>query len=144
MNRLQSLPWPGQPGSVGRVIVTLNPVREPAAIQCRRTYFLPIISSAAVQAARHLDQLNEADNVSFAGAWMGYAFHEDGFCAGLAVANKIRTGTYENPTRFRSGEGLQESMPPRSFKIRLLRFAIAIVQFGIETVECLASKKKLD
>lgn len=144
MNRLQSLPWPGQPGSVGRVIVTLNPVRQPDAIQCRRTYYLPIISSAGVLAAQHLDELNRADNVSYAGAWMGYAFHEDGFSAGLAVANKIRTGTYENPTRFRSGEELKESVPRLSLKIRLLRFAIAIVQFGIEIVESLTKKKKLD
>lgn len=105
MNRLQSVSWPGQPGSVGRVIVTLNPVQQRPRdeIQCRRSYYLPIISSAALQAAQHLDLLNKADNVSYAGAWMGYTFHEDGFMAGLAVANKIRTDKYENPTRFRSG-----------------------------------------
>ncbi|GAM42815.1 hypothetical protein TCE0_044r17131 [Talaromyces pinophilus] len=106
MYRLRSLPWPGKPGSVGRVIVTLNPVRQPDAIQCRRTYYLSIISSAGVLAARNLDVLNKADNVSYTGAWMGYAFHGGGSGAGLAVANKIRTGTYENPTRFRSGEEL--------------------------------------
>ncbi|KUL88983.1 hypothetical protein ZTR_06086 [Talaromyces verruculosus] len=98
MNRLQSVSWPSQPGSVGRVIVTLNPVqqRQRDEIQCRRSYYLPIISSAALQAAQHLDLLNKADNVS-------YAFHEDGFMAGLAVANKIRTDKYENPTQFQLG-----------------------------------------
>lgn len=105
MNRLQSVSWLGQSGSVSRVIVTLNPVWQPQpdAIQCRRTYYLPIVSSAAVQAAQHLNLINKAGNVSYAGAWMGYAFHEDGFRAGLAVANKIRTGKYENLIRFRSG-----------------------------------------
>lgn len=144
MNRLQSIPWPGQPGSVGRVIVTLNPIRRPDAIQCQRTYYLPIISSAGVKAAGKLDLLNEADNVSYAGAWMGYAFHEDGFSAGLAVAKKIRTGNYQNPSRFRYGEELKDSIPHLSLKIRLLRLAIATVQFGIATMEYLVSKKKLD
>ncbi|KAF4965351.1 hypothetical protein F66182_18026, partial [Fusarium sp. NRRL 66182] len=82
MNRLQSITFPGQPGSPGRVIVTLNPLRQPKAIQCQRTYYLPIISSAAVQESRQLDLLNKSDNISFAGAWMGFAFHEDGFSAG--------------------------------------------------------------
>lgn len=144
MNRLQSIPFPGQPGSPGRVIVTLNPLRQPKAIQCQRTYYLPIISSAAVQASRQLDLLNKSDNISFAGAWMGFAFHEDGFSAGLAVAKKIRTGIYENPTRFRFGEELKEAVPRLSLKIQLLRFAIALVQFGIATVEFLTSKKKLE
>jgi predicted NAD/FAD-binding protein len=144
MNRLQSIPWPGQPGSPGRVIVTLNPLRQPDSIQCQRTYHLPIICSAGVKAARKLHLLNEADNVSFAGAWMGFAFHEDGFSAGLAVAKKILTGTYENPTRFRSGEDLKESVSRPSLKVRLLRLAIATVQFGISSMECLVSKKKLD
>ncbi|RAO66186.1 uncharacterized protein BHQ10_002198 [Talaromyces amestolkiae] len=144
MNRLQSIPFPGRPGSPGRVIVTLNPLQKPEAIQCQRTYYLPIISSAAVQASRHLDLLNKSDNISFAGAWMGFAFHEDGFIAGLAVAKKIRTGVYENPTRFRFGEELKEAVPRLSLKIQLLRFAIATVQFGIATVEFLASRKKSD
>lgn len=143
MNRLQSIPFPGQLGSPGRVIVTLNPLRQPDAIQCQRIYYLPIISSAGVQAARHLDLLNKADNTSYAGAWMGYAFHEDGFSAGLAVAKKIRTGVYDNPTRFRSGKELEEFIPRLSLKILLLRFVIATVQFAIATMECLTSKKRL-
>lgn len=144
MNRLQSIPLPGQLGSPGRVIVTLNGIKKPDAVQCRRTYYVPIISSASIHAAHDLALLNKADNVSYAGAWMGYAFHEDGFLAGLAVAKKIRTGIYENTTRVRFGEELGEFIPRPSFGIRLLRLGISAVQFGIATMENLASKKKLD
>lgn len=83
--------------------------------------------------------INTADNISFAGAWMGYAFHEDGFNAGLAVARKILTGDYQNMTSVRYGEDLAEWIPKPSMKNNILRALLAVVQFVIEQVEDLTS-----
>jgi hypothetical protein len=48
---------------------------------------------SALQAAQHLDLLNKADNVGYAGAWRGYVFYEDGFRAGLGRTRFVQTST---------------------------------------------------
>lgn len=40
----------------------------------------------------HLNKINGVANVSFAGAWMGFGFHEDGFAAGAHVARTLIDG----------------------------------------------------
>ncbi|KAL2822228.1 hypothetical protein BDW59DRAFT_163821 [Aspergillus cavernicola] len=52
-------------------------------------YRHPKITPKSVQALKRLPSLRYGGDVSFAGAWMGYGFHEDGFVAGLQVAKKI-------------------------------------------------------
>ena len=99
MNRLQSIPLPGEPGSPGRVLVSMNPIDPPSKVKGTYYYRHPLFSSASISAAKSLHLINGLANVSFAGAWMGYGFHEDGFAAGLQAARKI-----VNPTKpcFRS------------------------------------------
>jgi predicted NAD/FAD-binding protein len=85
INRLQPLPWP-QP-----VLVSLNPARDidPAKILGEFDYAHPVFDQAAVAAQDRMHLLQGQQNRYYAGAWMGYGFHEDGLKAGLAAAQKL-------------------------------------------------------
>jgi predicted NAD/FAD-binding protein len=55
----------------------------------RFKYSHPVFDLAAIQAQRQLGRLQGRQHTWFAGAWMGYGFHEDGFKAGRAAAQGI-------------------------------------------------------
>ena len=85
LNKLQPLPF-NEP-----VIVTLNPISEiePKKIAATYSYAHPIfdLESTASQQKMHLIQGRL--NTWYAGAWMGYGFHEDGHKAGLSAAKEL-------------------------------------------------------
>ena len=85
LNRLQPLPWE-QP-----VLVSLNPLRPIAKdkIIGKYDYAHPVFDRAAVAAQGRMAALQGRHNCYFAGAWMGYGFHEDGLKAGLAAAAQL-------------------------------------------------------
>jgi predicted NAD/FAD-binding protein len=85
LNRLQPLPW-GQ-----AVVVSLNPVRPipPEKIIGEYDCAHPVFDLAAVAAQADMPALQGQNNRYYAGAWMGYGFHEDGLKAGLAAAAKL-------------------------------------------------------
>jgi predicted NAD/FAD-binding protein len=85
LNRLQPLPW-GQP-----VVVSLNPVRPipPEKVIGEYDYAHPVFDLGAVAAQSRMPALQGKNSRYFAGAWMGYGFHEDGLKAGLAAAAKL-------------------------------------------------------
>ena len=85
LNKLQPLPWQ-QP-----VVVSLNPVREidRRHVMAEYDYAHPVFDLAALRAQSGIDGLQGHRGTWFAGAWMGYGFHEDGLKAGLAVAAKL-------------------------------------------------------
>ena len=85
LNRLQPLPWE-QP-----VLVSLNPVRPiaPEKIIGEYDYAHPVFDLAAVAAQADMPALQGKNSRYYAGAWMGYGFHEDGLKAGLAAAAKL-------------------------------------------------------
>ena len=85
INRLQPLPWQ-QP-----VLVSLNPARDidPAKILGEFDYAHPVFDQAAVEAQAQMPLFQGQQNRYYAGAWMGYGFHEDGLKAGLAAARQV-------------------------------------------------------
>lgn len=85
LNRLQPLPFTQD------VIVSLNPVHEIDAAQVIGAYDYahPVFDLAAIQAQAQMPQLQGQQRTWFAGAWMGYGFHEDGFKAGRAAAQAL-------------------------------------------------------
>ncbi|MET0518620.1 MAG: NAD/FAD-binding protein, partial [Burkholderiaceae bacterium] len=85
LNRLQPLPW-RQP-----VLVSLNPVREPAAARVHGEYEYahPVFDRAAVAAQSRIPQLQGQGGLWFCGAWTRYGFHEDGLLSGLTVARQL-------------------------------------------------------
>ena len=85
MNRLQPL------DTKSNVFVTLNAHRNfaPGSVQYEIDYEHPLFDAPAIAAQRDLWQVQGNQHSWFAGAWMGYGFHEDGLQAGLEVAERI-------------------------------------------------------
>ncbi len=86
LNKLQPLPWQ-QP-----VMVSLNPVRDidRNLVMAEYDYAHPVFDLSALRAQSQMADLQGQRNTWFAGAWMGYGFHEDGLKAGLAAAASVR------------------------------------------------------
>jgi predicted NAD/FAD-binding protein len=82
INRLQPLPFSQD------VVVSLNPVRaiDPSKVLGEYDYAHPVFDLAAIEAQSQLSSLQGQHNTWYAGAWMGYGFHEDGFKAGRDAA----------------------------------------------------------
>ena len=82
INRLQPLPFSQD------VVVSLNPVRaiDPSKVLGEYDYAHPVFDLAAIKAQSQLSSLQGQQNTWYAGAWMGYGFHEDGFKAGRDAA----------------------------------------------------------
>jgi uncharacterized protein len=82
MNRLQAID-PARP-----LFVSLNPVRppDPALTFGAYDYDHPQFDTPALAAQRRFGRVQGRGGIWYAGAWLGYGFHEDGLTAGLRVA----------------------------------------------------------
>jgi predicted NAD/FAD-binding protein len=80
MNRLQNL------NTARPVIVTLNPLREPANVVSEHVYDHPAFDTRAVQAQTEIPSLQGVRRTWFAGSYCGHGFHEDALRSGLTVA----------------------------------------------------------
>ncbi len=71
-------------------IVTLNPTGQvdPAAVTAQMTYAHPIFTHEAVAAAARLRTAG-GDRLAFAGAHLGWGFHEDGCRSGVEAAQSL-------------------------------------------------------
>jgi predicted NAD/FAD-binding protein len=87
MNRLQALP------EECPLFVTLNPPVPPRddAVFGHYRYAHPQYDSAAIAAQGRMADLQGQGGLYFAGAWMGYGFHEDGLRAGFEAAEQLIT-----------------------------------------------------
>jgi len=83
MNKLQPL------STTENYIVTLNPAREPQNIHNEGILHHPVFDSAAINAQSKLHTINGIDKIWYAGAWVKFGFHEDGFASGVHVAKKL-------------------------------------------------------
>ena len=88
LNTLQPLPFTQD------VFVSLNPLTaiDPSKVLGQYHYTHPVFDLAAIQAQRRMGQLQGLQHTWFAGAWMGYGFHEDGYKAGRSAAQAIVQG----------------------------------------------------
>ena len=82
MNRLQGID-PQRP-----LFVSLNPTTEPREelVFGEWTFDHPQFDGPALSARARLDDIQRVRNTSFAGAWTGHGFHEDGLRSGLDAA----------------------------------------------------------
>ncbi|MBU1440679.1 MAG: FAD-dependent oxidoreductase [Gammaproteobacteria bacterium] len=85
LNKLQPLPWEHS------VVVSLNPVRpiRRSQVMAEFDYAHPVFDLAAIRAQGEIAALQGERNTWYAGAWLGYGFHEDGLKAGLAAARDL-------------------------------------------------------
>lgn len=132
MNRLQGIPMPGEPGSPGRVLVSMNPIHSPTKVKGTSIYRHPLFSSASVLASQHLHLINGVANVSFAGAWMGHGFHEDGFAAGLLAAQNLLKPAERCPRSLLYETETEEQVPGLHFRDRLSRESVRLVQLLLD------------
>ncbi|KAG2123795.1 hypothetical protein DEU56DRAFT_893401 [Suillus clintonianus] len=86
MNELQHLPEDLH----GPVLVTLNPPTDPDVTKtaARFAYDHPILDTKAIIAQKAMPNIQGRGGVLFAGAWLGYGFHEDGFTSGLRAVTE--------------------------------------------------------
>ncbi len=82
MTRLQGLPD-------APYLVTLNPRARPAGILHEADFTHPQFDREALAAQAELVRLSGAHRTYYAGAHLGYGFHEDGMRAGLAAAARV-------------------------------------------------------
>ncbi|KAF9465349.1 hypothetical protein BDZ94DRAFT_1320407 [Collybia nuda] len=84
MNDLQHIPE----SIYGPVLVTLNPPFEPKPdlLVGRWRYDHPILNAKAVYAQKQMHKIQGKRGISYAGAYLRYGFHEDGFTSGLVAA----------------------------------------------------------
>src|SRR5262249_29514682 len=84
MNRLQDLPGPDD------LVVTLNDQGrvDPSSVLAEMTYAHPIFTLAGVAAAERLRQAG-GPRLAFAGAYLGWGFHEDGCRSGVEAAARL-------------------------------------------------------
>jgi uncharacterized protein len=101
LNRLQPLP------TVKPVFVSLNPVvaMAPQCVLGQYDYAHPVFDTAAIQAQALLPALQGQQHTYYAGAWMGYGFHEDGFKAGVAAAQAVMRDAVEQGGPYRPAGG---------------------------------------
>ncbi|KAJ7490728.1 FAD/NAD(P)-binding domain-containing protein [Mycena latifolia] len=87
MNDLQHIPET----KYGPVLVTLNPPFEPreGTFAGRFRYDHPVLDATAVRAQKMMSKIQRARGLSYAGAYLKYGFHEDGFASGLAAASHL-------------------------------------------------------
>jgi predicted NAD/FAD-binding protein len=85
LNLLQPLPFSQD------VFVSLNPVSKinPTTVIGEYDYAHPVFDLPAIQAQTQMSQLQGELSTWYAGAWMGYGFHEDGFKAGRDAAQRL-------------------------------------------------------
>ena len=87
MNRLQRL---DDAGADRTYVVTLNGEQhvDPATVIDRMSYEHPVYTTDSVAARHRLPQLNDGV-VTFAGAYQGWGFHEDGARSGVDAAARL-------------------------------------------------------
>jgi len=91
MNLLQNLK------SHYQYCVTLNPTREiPAIHQIKEVEFEhPMFDSSSVASQEKIKTISGNDRIYYAGAYLGYGFHEDGFHSAYEISKKIGGKSYE-------------------------------------------------
>ena len=84
LNKLQPLPFEQA------VVVSLNPVSaiRDDLVLGSYDYAHPVFDMPAIDAQAKMPLLQGQQHTWYAGAWMGYGFHEDGLKAGMSVARE--------------------------------------------------------
>ena len=90
MNKLQHIPH----DVFGPVLCSMNPIHDPdpSCVQGHWVYEHPLYTPQAVLAQKRLKDIQGVRGITFAGAWTGYGFHEDGFRSGVQVAVQFLGG----------------------------------------------------
>ncbi|KAI1357427.1 FAD/NAD(P)-binding domain-containing protein [Xylaria arbuscula] len=128
MNKLQRIPFPGEPDSPGRVLVSMNPLRTPHQPQSVHIYHHPLINTESISMVDSLHMINGVAHISFAGAWMGFGFHEDGFAAGSHVASLLINGAKKTKPLNLMGRGREAHVTNAGILVSLAKLIVGMLQ----------------
>lgn len=131
MNILQQI----NEAQFGPVLVTMNPPHhpDPELTQEIFSYRHPLYTAEAVRAQNELEKIQGHRGVSYAGAWTGYGFHEDGFSSGLKVAIDHLGATL--PFEFVDSKYSRGRFPVLTWKDRILRMMLSLMLMWMRLVE---------
>ncbi|KAG6919230.1 hypothetical protein DXG01_008026 [Tephrocybe rancida] len=128
MNDLQHIPE----SKYGPVLVTLNAPFQPHddLVAGRWKYDHPVLDHNAVKAQQQMSLIQGVDGVSFAGAYLRYGFHEDGFTSGLVAAAALSSSSPEGKKTVRPPFVIEYAAKDvrRSFGVELLAVMFAWVE----------------
>ncbi|KAF5315110.1 hypothetical protein D9619_007378 [Psilocybe cf. subviscida] len=121
MNDLQHIPE----SSYGPVLVTLNPPFEANEYKVfgRWKYDHPVLDSKAVLAQSEMHKIQNTRSISYAGAYLKYGFHEDGFTSGLLAACSV------DETQEGAGQARRQTVHP-PFDIRHADHHVRLAERG--------------
>jgi predicted NAD/FAD-binding protein len=131
MNILQHIPR----DTFGDVLVTLNPLHrpDPKKTQGEYLYTHPLYTPEAVRAQERLQRIQGKRNISYAGAWTKYGFHEDGFSSGIAVAEQLGARLPFESRDSTYSRGKRPDLGPKDWILRL--FILIIQVFVVQIIE---------
>lgn len=86
LGRLQNL------GERPGMYVTLNPRRTLDPVHLTRRYRHPVFTPDTVASQAPISALGDDTRTHFAGAYLGYGFHEDGLRAGVTAGRRVLAG----------------------------------------------------
>jgi predicted NAD/FAD-binding protein len=94
------------------VCLTLNApdAVAPEAVIWSRTYWHPVFDAAAMRAQRRHHEISGRDGLSFAGAYWGYGFHEDGARSAMVVCDALDASTVSSSTAAASTMSANEAV----------------------------------
>ena len=70
----------------------------PETVIWSRTYWHPVFDAAAMGAQRRHHEISGRDGISFAGAYWGYGFHEDGARSAVTVSDALDASSASSRT----------------------------------------------
>ena len=120
----------------GHIFTTLNPSRppHPSTVQAAHSYAHPLYDITVLAQQERMPSIQGRRNIWFAGAWMKYGFHEDGFTAGLeaamAIAPEIRLPFPVVDSTYSRGL----TAGPVAWHLWVLRCVVDLVQIAIVLV----------
>jgi hypothetical protein len=93
------------------LFVSLNPLQEPDPewVIARRDWDHPVFDQPAMEAQGGIAGLQGVDRTWYAGAWLGYGFHEDGLRSAVEVARGLGVEPPWTPSRTESP--VEEPLP---------------------------------
>ena len=79
------------PNTSLNVFVSLNPFKMPnkSLIHKKIVYEHPIFNNGTNEAQKLINKIQGKNNIYYAGAWLGYGFHEDGISSAIDISKNF-------------------------------------------------------
>lgn len=116
------------------ILTTLNlhDPPDPALTQDTFQYEHLVYDVNTLKAQEKVSQIQDVRNIVFAGAWLGYGFHEDGFTTGIRAAKQI-CPELQLPFELKNWQAESEPKKLPTWQARCFKMAAALVHLLLLT-----------